>query len=67
MNAAQKGGNEKNSFVRNQSISIILQKEISEKGKPSERMGRKASGLRPKCYAGAAADISLLDKERRTK
>ena len=31
-----------------------------EKGKPSEKAGRKASGLRLKSYAGAAASILLF-------
>jgi len=42
--------------------------EIPEKGKPSERTGRKAMGPKAFCYGSPAASISMiLNFERRTK
>jgi len=48
-------------YDRNQTSQPNQAKEISQNGKPSERVGRKASGLKPTGHAGAAAVVSLLD------
>ena len=54
-------------YQREGKVPALIRKGILEKSKPSERMGRKARGLKQRRQASPAARISFLVKERLKK